>query len=104
MQETGEDCREMVAPRLTKKKYRNQFKIIYDILDTCNERTAISKISRKANLSHYAAKPHLDNLVKVGYVVGEKTGAQGKYGELVLYKITEDGIVFKRAIEAFAHV
>ena len=104
MQETGEDCREMVAPRLTKKTYRNQFKIIYDILETCNEKSAISKISRKANLSHYTAKPHLDNLVKVGYLEGENTGAQGRYGELILYKVTEDGIVFKRAIEVFAHV
>ena len=102
MQETGADSGELVSSRL-KKKYRDQIKMLYDILAVCRQGALISRICREANLSHYVAKPPVKKLAKLGYLTFHDTGRLARSGPVIEYKTTPKGYLLMDAIGEFAN-
>lgn len=86
------------APIL-KVQYRSSLGIMHDILrahmEGGMEGVLISEVSRKANLSHFAALQNLRRLVHAGLVQSIRTERNS------IFVITEKGIKFYREFQRF---
>jgi predicted transcriptional regulator len=84
---------------MSKQQYRAEMGMISDILQTTMEHgaqgTIISKISRAANLSHYAAIEKCQKLISFGLMESRK------HDRGQIFTITEKGIHFFRELQRF---
>ena len=87
---------------MSKTPYRSEMAIMHDIMSfTANEGSSgviISKLSRKANLSHYTLIEKCQNLIEAGLVemVHNKRHR--------LYVLTEKGMKFYRELTQFLNL
>ena len=90
------------AEPVTKPQYRSTLGIIRDILQACMDSgaggTLISEISRKANLSHYAALENCQRLAHAGILTPFRTRRNN------IFAITEKGIRFYQEFERFHEI
>mgnify|MGYP003624025608 CR=1 FL=1 len=88
-----------MAKSRTRQQYRTQLGIASDVLQVCMgagiEGTLITKISRYANLSHYASMESCQKLIDAGLI--ESTKIQKN----IVYKITSKGINFLSEFQRF---
>ncbi len=92
----------MSNDQVSKPQYRSTLGIIRDILQACMDSgmqgTLISEISRKANLSHYAALGNCRRLALAGLLVAIRTKRNN------IFAITEKGIKFYREFQRFHEI
>lgn len=94
--------KEMIANQYgpsMKLQYRSGLRISIDVLDVCMnagfEGALISAISRKANLSHYAAFENCKRLVHAGMIRQVRTRKRN------IFVITEKGMLLFREFQRF---
>lgn len=92
----------MSSDQVTRPQYRSTLGIIRDVLQACMDSgmqgTLISEISRKANLSHYAALGNCRRLATAGLLTPIRTKRNN------IFSITEKGIRFFHEFERFHEI
>jgi predicted transcriptional regulator len=76
-------------------KKRTKDLIISEILKVCINGVSITSLSHKANLNSKVARPHLNNLIKKGFVDAVNDGTR------INYKTTPKGLKIKERFERF---
>ncbi len=84
-----------------KKSRRDQFEIVYEILNVCNGGAKISKIIQVVKTDWIKTRPLIVRLLKIGYLNEEDTGKKVHAGKIIIYRTTHRGNMFKDSIMHF---